>query len=799
MQRDGADGNGAGNYGVIGYGASNSSNLRYSDQGQSYRTMAGGMSESQSSLSLTGLGPLDISLGSLTSNALFGSLNWEELLNSDHNTGQELARLAEASQRLHPRPPDPAGNPSRSQGPDAGPGGFDGQQQHAGSSMGMDSGSDPVFSEAYSSAPLAAAVRPSGIQRGQSQPNGNALLPGFRGFQGVEQQPARWGPDRRTTNEIWNGLGVEMTSQLQPSASTSMPSARQTQRQQPDAVPSLGTYLPAQPALEERRTQGGTSYHQPLPPLDAHSRKNGSSGVSGGSNGIVSSESAMPSSFNSTGLSPELGHLGIYGNSSTETASAMQGNESFGYPPLQQARGQSSLLGSTQLDYVDSRGRLAPPMPLTLNGPGRIQEQTQLWGTATAASTGRGSFDGTALVRSDPRHAAQRHHLQRLQKQQQQQWGVLPADGRGSARSHSTSFSGPPILSSIREQQDFSPTVHTSATAPTLCRGSATDGSDRISPRSVMSQPALQPVNIASTRPFVISSGGSERRQALPTLRSPVVSTPVYDYSSRETSSSPGLRGEQHSMTPLFIPKIQGGRHQDTHTSCDPGLQQVVMPHNMDSQRIGKKRQMMTEPSPSLMSPPQNSPASAPLHLPTSLQQSTTTLWGGSTRPQGGARMRAFPEIPQPVISPVSLTPAKRGSDGVHSRTHLDHGRMCDKDEREARRKEANRESAARSRDKRLKLISDLEVQVQVLKRQHADFKTKVIESTVPRPIALQSFRGGPLNGKPLRRVQTDPADCEARIRSALLAEKLDMGAVMSSIGQELLPESSQPTPDDVD
>ena len=38
---------------------------------------------------------------------------------------------------------------------------------------------------------------------------------------------------------------------------------------------------------------------------------------------------------------------------------------------------------------------------------------------------------------------------------------------------------------------------------------------------------------------------------------------------------------------------------------------------------------------------------------------------------------------------------------------------------------EANRESAARSRDKRLKLIADLEVEVQQLKRQHAEFKVQ--------------------------------------------------------------------------
>ena len=36
---------------------------------------------------------------------------------------------------------------------------------------------------------------------------------------------------------------------------------------------------------------------------------------------------------------------------------------------------------------------------------------------------------------------------------------------------------------------------------------------------------------------------------------------------------------------------------------------------------------------------------------------------------------------------------------------------------------EANRESAARSRDKRLKLIADLETEVQELKRQHEAFK----------------------------------------------------------------------------
>ncbi len=38
---------------------------------------------------------------------------------------------------------------------------------------------------------------------------------------------------------------------------------------------------------------------------------------------------------------------------------------------------------------------------------------------------------------------------------------------------------------------------------------------------------------------------------------------------------------------------------------------------------------------------------------------------------------------------------------------------------------EANRESAARSRDKRLKLISDLETEVQQLKRQHEAFKVR--------------------------------------------------------------------------
>lgn len=43
---------------------------------------------------------------------------------------------------------------------------------------------------------------------------------------------------------------------------------------------------------------------------------------------------------------------------------------------------------------------------------------------------------------------------------------------------------------------------------------------------------------------------------------------------------------------------------------------------------------------------------------------------------------------------------------------------------------EANRESAARSRDKRLKLIADLEVEVQQLKRQHAEFKVWVHAST---------------------------------------------------------------------
>ena len=38
---------------------------------------------------------------------------------------------------------------------------------------------------------------------------------------------------------------------------------------------------------------------------------------------------------------------------------------------------------------------------------------------------------------------------------------------------------------------------------------------------------------------------------------------------------------------------------------------------------------------------------------------------------------------------------------------------------------EANRESAARSRDKRLKLIADLELEVEELKRKHEAFKVR--------------------------------------------------------------------------
>ena len=44
---------------------------------------------------------------------------------------------------------------------------------------------------------------------------------------------------------------------------------------------------------------------------------------------------------------------------------------------------------------------------------------------------------------------------------------------------------------------------------------------------------------------------------------------------------------------------------------------------------------------------------------------------------------------------------------------------------------EANRESAARSRDKRLKLIADLEVEVQQLKRQHAEFKVLTLPTEI--------------------------------------------------------------------
>lgn len=70
-----AHGNVANDNGGHAYGASNSSVLCFPPQGPPHGVVGGSVAESPSSLSLMGLAPLDVSQGSLTSNALFGSLN----------------------------------------------------------------------------------------------------------------------------------------------------------------------------------------------------------------------------------------------------------------------------------------------------------------------------------------------------------------------------------------------------------------------------------------------------------------------------------------------------------------------------------------------------------------------------------------------------------------------------------------------------------------------------------------------------------------------------------------------------
>jgi hypothetical protein len=56
--------------------------------------------------------------------------------------------------------------------------------------------------------------------------------------------------------------------------------------------------------------------------------------------------------------------------------------------------------------------------------------------------------------------------------------------------------------------------------------------------------------------------------------------------------------------------------------------------------------------------------------------------------------------------------------------------------------------------------------------------QAKVIESTVPRPSveALEERK------RALRRVRTDPADCEASIAHALLSEGLDIAALAAQV-----------------
>lgn len=56
--------------------------------------------------------------------------------------------------------------------------------------------------------------------------------------------------------------------------------------------------------------------------------------------------------------------------------------------------------------------------------------------------------------------------------------------------------------------------------------------------------------------------------------------------------------------------------------------------------------------------------------------------------------------------------------------------------------------------------------------------QAKVIENTVPRPSveALEERK------RALRRVRTDPADCEAHIAHALLSEGLDLEALAAQV-----------------
>ena len=54
------------------------------------------------------------------------------------------------------------------------------------------------------------------------------------------------------------------------------------------------------------------------------------------------------------------------------------------------------------------------------------------------------------------------------------------------------------------------------------------------------------------------------------------------------------------------------------------------------------------------------------------------------------------------------------------------------------------------------------------------NLQVKIIESTVPRP-SVETLEE---RKRALRRVRTDPADCEAHITHALLSEGLDIAAL---------------------
>jgi len=776
----------------------------------------GGPADSPSSLSLNGLGGLDMGQGSLTSNALFGSLNLEEILNGREMAGQgqdlmHSMRAAEAAQR--------AGHHLARGGGGGG----------SGSAAGQASGVPAPSGGSGGGGGIDMGGGPSQMGVGQG---GSATLPSsapeFGGFPSAEATAG----DKRSADEIWKGLNVELGGAW-PSHSSQPGGGSQQGRGGPTTLaPDLGGYLPIDGVNPNGGGGGGGLQHQ-HPQQPALPQLNGQH-----ASGLGPAMHSLNSSLSSTGLTHGLGQMGMYSSGSTEVAShllASSGGSGW-YSALGLQQGQP---GGSHLSVHSGGGGNGPGGPSglsstydsllgspALGAPGAVPSAAfgrgGLAGQHSAGSyhpgmqfnsggSGGGQYGGGGGHQSVPlpqHHSAEGiHELQRGGQQrhnQGMQGGSLsvPVSPRGGSLSPPPGGAGAPMR-----------------------RGSYTH-SGRGSPKFKPSHVGLPQMASAYSGGYPGEPGGLQRATLAlsPGAASPQRSGPgpAYSnggsaYTSREQSMSPSMQEGGYQMGYQSMPSL--GRSDSRNAMPPPptvimngsGRQVAMDPALLDglsAQQAAQHAAQQAAQAAAAAAAAAARVARSGYGRPTSSTKRSSAELAGSAPSSG----EGFPEIPRPSVSGTSTgggsggggsggsvprllsQPQKRG--GVHSRANAERakGRPCDKDERDAKRKEANRESAARSRDKRLKLIADLEVEVQALKKQHTEFKMKVLESTVPKPAVLGDASDVAARARMLRRVRTDPADCEAQIRRAFQTEGMDLAAAMAAVGQG--PTTPSPAPD---